>query len=194
MARYTVGPTVAALFERLREDPAAQPEAPGAQILPQESNAFDKLLMLKLVKNIAEKGKPRRVVLTDPAAEVVSNNKTGKAKSPLPKRAVSKVPRSGGFTADDVKALSAVLEDIDREEARITEEWQSGRQGRFDTLLSSIKDALHSGDLRQALKVTRTLQDEIDAVGSNPPFRERAIRELRSRKDYPLRRYLEYFS
>jgi len=193
MASYTVGPTVAALFTRLKDDPAAQPGSEGAYVFPQESNAFDKLLALKLVKNIADKGKPRRVVLTDASVEVLSNNKTGKAKTASVKPASGKPPRAGGFTADDVKALNAVLEDINREEARLAEEWQDGRQGRFEGLLREIGDALRSGDLRQARKATRTLHDEIEAIGSNPPFRERAIRELRSHKDYPLRRYLDYF-
>jgi len=145
------------------------------------------------VKNIADKGKPRRVVLTDASVEVLSKNKTGKAKTASVKPASGKPPRAGGFTADDVKALNAVLEDINREEARLAEEWQDGRQGRFEGLLREIGDALRSGDLRQARKATRTLHDEIEAIGSNPPFRERAIRELRSHKDYPLRRYLDYF-
>lgn len=192
MESITVGPTVAALFDRLKDDPEAQPEASGAPIFPQESNAFDKLLALKLVRNIAEKGKPRRVVLTDPSAEVLSNNKTGKAKT-TGKAAPPKAPRASRFTSDDVKALNTVLEDIERVEARLAQEWRDGSEGRFDESFAKIKDALRSGDFRRARKAARVLHDEIEAMESHPAFRERAIRELRSRKDYPLRRYLEYF-
>ncbi|MBV9270490.1 MAG: hypothetical protein JO165_05305 [Candidatus Eremiobacteraeota bacterium] len=194
MASYTVGPTVAALFDRLKQDPAAQPNASGAQIFPQESNAFDKLLALNLVKNIADKGKPRRVVLTDPSAEVLSNNKTGKPKASAAKATAIKPSRVGGFTAEDVKALNAVLEDIERVETQLAQEWREGRRGRFEELLREIGSALRNGDLRAARKSTRTLHDEIEAISSNPRFRERAIRELRSRKDYSLRRYLDYFA
>lgn len=192
MASITVGPTVAALFDRLKDDPTAQPEASGAQIFPQESNAFDKLLALKLVKNIAEKGKPRRVVLTDPSADVLSNNKTGKAKTPG-KAALQKSPRASRFTADDVKALNTVLEDIDRVEAQLAQEWRDGSEGRFEESIGEIKDALRAGDFRRARKAARALHDEIASMESRPAFRERAIRELRSRKEYALRRYLDYF-